>query len=474
MWTAQQESLKNLIRRYQLALLLILTAAAGLGGVWSMFWQSGYESSLRLNGLLVEAQAVRGDLYRQIKALDEVADQRPRDDYWQRLYRIDEHFYRMRHFADTPAERDTIARMEAAYGLLLAAMNRVVTQPGDGPEAESAIDQWSSGDFETAYSELSAQVAEQRSRLAARMHLWTTLAPWLAWLPLLIGIAVVVGLNRRFVRGFVRPLERLVADTGALGRGQLSYPLERRGVSEIQHLADTLNTMAAELEDNRRALVEREREAALGALVPVIAHNIRNPLAGIRANAQMLDRDTPQAELEETGADIIDAADRLERWLAALLSYLHPLDLKRTRHELDTIVDGAIAALGGRLVAADIACERRRTSAVIDADAVLLEQALHGLLANALEASPAGSALRLSTRIDDDRVEFIIDDEGPGMSHVPDPQTRMPVPTTKRRGTGLGIPFAYKIIQAHDGVLAYAAGNPRGTRTRVSLPRAAP
>jgi len=470
MSSTRQESLKSLIRRYQIALLLILTVAAGIGGLWSIFWQNGYQSSLRLNGLLVEAQAVRGDLYRQIKAIDDLNSPRPDDDYWQRLYRIDEHFYRMRQYSGTAAEQDTIARMEAAYALLLAAMNQIVTRPSGDIDREAAIDQWSSGDFEAAYSELTAQVAEQRDDLAERMHLWTRMAPWLAWLPLVIGVAVVVWLNRRFVRGFVRPLEQLVADTGALGRGQLNYRLQRRGVAEIQQLADTLNAMAGELDQKRGELVERERQAALGALVPVIAHNIRNPLAGIRANAQMLDRQATVAEIEETGADIIDAADRLERWLAALLSYLHPLALDRQRHRLDTIVDGAVAALGGRLAAADMALDRTCSEAMVEVDGALLEQALHGLIANALEASPPGSTLRLVTSIDDDSAEFIIDDQGPGMAHVPDPQASSPVPTTKRRGTGLGIPFAYKIIQAHDGALDYLVGHIGGTCTRVRLP----
>ncbi|GAB3676916.1 sensor histidine kinase [Salinisphaera aquimarina] len=468
------ESLKSLIRRYQIALLLILTAAAGMGGLWSIFWQSGYQSSLRLNGLLVEAQAVRGDLYRQIKALDEVRDSASHDDYWQRLYRIDDHFYRMHGYADTAAEQATIARMEAAYGLLLAAMNRVVTNPTSAAATVSAIDQWSSGDFEQAYSQLTTQVAAQRDELADRLRLWNRMAPWLAWLPLVLGVAVVLWLNRRFVRDFLRPLERLVADTGELGRGQPAFRLQTRGVSEVQHLAHTLNDMAAELEDHRRALVERERQAALGALVPVIAHNIRNPLAGIRANAQMLDREASAAEIEETGADIIDAADRLERWLDALLSYLHPLRLTRESRSLDAIVDGATAALGGRLGACEVSVDRERSDAAVDADASLLEQALHGLLSNALEASPRGARIRVATGVADGQAELIIDDQGPGMAQLPDPQTSTPVPTTKRRGTGLGIPFAYKVIHAHDGQLDYSAGDGGGTRTRVRLPQSEP
>jgi signal transduction histidine kinase len=463
------DSLKRLIRRYQVALLLVLAVAAGLGGLWASFWQAGYQSSLRLNGLLVEAQAVRGDLYRQIKTVDAVREGAPRDDYWQRLYRIDEHFYRMRGYADTPAEQASIARMETAYGLILAAMNRIVTTP-DSDAGAATTGAWQTEDFEAAYSRLTREVAEQRNLLSQRLGLWNRLAPWLAWLPLVLGVALAIWLNRRFARGFLQPLEGLAAGTAELASGRLDHRLPRQGVAEVRQLADTLNTMAAELEHKRRALIERERQAALGALVPVIAHNIRNPLAGIRANAQMLDRQAPADEIEETGADIMDAADRLERWLNALLSYLHPLDLKRERHELDDIVDGAVAALGGRLAAADITLERERAPVQVQADAPLLEQALHGLLANALEASPPGARLEVITAHDCDRALLEIRDQGPGMAVVPDPQASTPLPTTKRRGTGLGIPFAYKVIHAHDGELLYDSAPGGGTRVRVRLP----
>ena len=463
------DSLKRLIRRYQLALLLVLMAAAGCGVAWASFWQSGYQRSLRFNELLVEAQAVRGDLYRQIKTVDTLRGDGPRDDYWQRLYRIDEHFYRMRRAADTSDEQASIARMEAAYGLILAAMNRAITVP-DSDASAAAFDTWQTGDFESAYSRLTQQVAARRDALAERMGLWNRMAPWLAWLPLIFGIALALWLNRRFVREFLRPLERLVAGTREIAHGRLDYRLRPQGVAEVRHLADTLNAMAAELEHKRHALVEREREAALGALVPVIAHNIRNPLAGIRANAQMLDRQATVDDIEETGADIMDAADRLERWLDALLSYLHPLDLERTPCQLDTIVDGAIAALGGRLAADDIELVRERAPVVVKADAPLLEQALHGLLANALEASSAQAQIMVRTDVSDAGQAMLdIVDAGPGMAVVPDPRSSAPLPTTKRRGTGLGIPFAYKVIQAHGGTLEYQPAPGGGTRVRVSL-----
>ncbi|MES1947330.1 periplasmic sensor signal transduction histidine kinase, partial [Salinisphaera sp. C84B14] len=139
--------------------------------------------------------------------------------------------------------------------------------------------------------------------------------------------------------------------------------------------------------------------------------------------------------------------------------------------QLDTIVDGAIAALGGRLAAADIALERERAPVAVNADAPLLEQALHGLLANALEASPPQSRIVVATAVTDDgAAQLDIVDAGPGMALVPDPRSSAPLPTTKRRGSGLGIPFAYKVLQAHGGMLEYLSAPGGGTRVRVNLP----
>lgn len=465
------QSLKTLIRRYQVAVLLILMTVAGVGALWASFWQNGYQSALRLNGLLVEAQTVRGDLYRQIKTIDQVHDRKSRDDYWQRLYRIDDHFFNMRSYARSTDEQGAIARMETAYGLILAAMNRVVTRPGSSAARAIAVDPDTVDDFERAYNRLSDEVAIERERLTHRLGRWNRLAPWLAWLPLLLGVILVLWLNRRFARGFLGPLQRLTEGTGELAQGNLSYRLEERGVSELQRLARTMNEMATKLVSQRRALVERERQAALGALVPVIAHNIRNPLAGIRANAQTLDMEQAASERVMTRADIIAATDRLERWLDSLLSFLHPLDLTRRAHKLDAVIDGAVAALGSRLAAADVILDRQRCNITLKIDAPLLEQALHGLLANALEASPRGAHLHVACDCGDEQAMITIDDAGPGMPIVPDPQANAPLPTTKRRGTGLGIPFAYKVIGAHEGTLDYTTAPGGGTRVRIRLPR---
>ena len=109
----------------------------------------------------------------------------------------------------------------------------------------------------------------------------------------------------------------------------------------------------------------------------------------------------------------------------------------------------------------------------LQADPDLLEQAIHALLGNAVEASPARrESIRLGLARREDTVEFRIDDEGPGISFEPNPRELSPGPSTKRGGFGLGIPVAWKICQAHGATIDIRRRDRGGTRVAVSLPLA--
>ncbi|CAN0138000.1 unnamed protein product, partial [Chrysoparadoxa australica] len=307
--------------------------------------------------------------------------------------------------------------MEEAYELIGVVLNRLAYTANQAPDERRidellnpAYDRWMTGDFEMAYDDLNELVADRRQTLQARLDRWLALAPWVSAVPLILAGLMVWRVSRRFRRGFTQPLESLVQGTDALGQGQLDHRVPEQGVAEIRYLARTLNRMARELEASRRELVERERQAALGALVPVIAHNIRNPLAGIRANAQLLDAEATSAEVLETGADIMEATDRLERWLAALLAYLHPLRLDPAAQSLDAVLEAAVAALGPRPDTQGVTIRRQGEDVRLNLDGALLEQALHGLMSNALEASPAGGRVDITLASDERVVRVHIDD----------------------------------------------------------------
>ena len=109
----------------------------------------------------------------------------------------------------------------------------------------------------------------------------------------------------------------------------------------------------------------------------------------------------------------------------------------------------------------------------LQADPDLMEQAIHALLSNAVEASPRHGRIRLGLVRSEGAVELRIEDEGPGIAFEPNPRELSPGPSTKRGGFGLGIPVAWKICKAHGGTIDIRRRDRGGTRVAVSLPLAA-
>ena len=239
-------------------------------------------------------------------------------------------------------------------------------------------------------------------------------------------------------------------------------------------MARGINQMADELDASRDALVDDERQSALGALSPVIAHNIRNPLAAIRANAQLLDGSEDPRELQDIRGAIIETVDRLGRWVTALVSYLHPLKAQRRQVAAVELIDAVAGLLESRFAEFDIRCRRGGwdAAALIDADRDLMEQALYGLVNNAIEASAAGQTVTLAVEQGNGEVRMIIGDRAGGLPFKPEATELTPGPSTKRFGTGLGIPIAFKICSTHGFKLEFSITEGESTDVVITAPSA--
>jgi signal transduction histidine kinase len=452
-----------------------------LGGMWAYFWQQSSQESMRIDSLLFEAQQIRGDLYRQLKEITRsrlIDDPSALNQYWQYLYHIDLLFYQLEEQTTGPAEIDAVKTMRTAYEMMQTEMNKLFADPRPIGEPiqlhiiDPAYEEWILGDFESAFSQFQQLITHRRQQLEKNLAYWMGMAPILLPIPLLLAAGLLVYSHYSLKRGFANPMAAVTNGALRISQGHLEHTITEQGVVEVTQLAASINNMAKELASSRDALIENERQAALGALVPVVAHNIRNPLAGIRAAAQMLDNTDSPDEIDETREDIIETVDRLERWVGTLLFYLNPLEPQIKPVSLSTVVTGALKPLKTKLEERGLRIQTRnwKIDDLVHVDVDLLEQAIHGLLNNAVEASPHGARITLSIEPREQAVELTVDDEGPGMSSTPQPTDRLPGPTTKRFGTGLGIPFAFKVCQAHGGKLAFERLPRGGTRARVIIP----
>jgi C4-dicarboxylate-specific signal transduction histidine kinase len=471
------KSLSRLLLSYELAFTLLIVVTASVGGVWVYFWQQNSRASLEINRLSYDAQQLRADLYRQIREVyvaSRAQDPRVLDKYWTHIYDIDRRFHALEQVV-TGGEASAIRGMRNAYEMLQAQLNRVLSQSVSESRRERIIQPayefWLQGEFESEFARLNQLIAERRALLDRRLARWNRVAPWLLPVPILLAVWLLGRSHRRLRREFSQPMAELKSGAEQISEGRLEHRVNEQGAEEVALLARTINQMAAELAASRDELVEKERQAALGALVPVVAHNIRNPLASIRASAQILDP-ADRAELDETRRGIIDTVDRLERWVSALLSYLHPQTPRRSEAQLEEIINGALAPLRARARDKDVQLHHHAAppgrSLLIDS--ALMEQAIHGLVLNALEAAPDGSTIDIRRQEQGRGVVILIEDEGTGMPFDPSPGDFSPGPTTKRSGTGLGIPFAHKVIHAHGGTLEFEGRRKHGTRVRVTIP----
>jgi two-component system sensor histidine kinase HydH len=220
-------------------------------------------------------------------------------------------------------------------------------------------------------------------------------------------------------------------------------------------LARTVVRQAAERERLRTELRRSERLAALGKLIAGVAHEVRNPLAGIRGITQLWRRGLG---LGNEGFDhLIDEVDRLEGIVSRLLQFSRADAQDLTPGDLNIVVAEAARLAEDRAREQEINVELDLEPDLppIEMAPPALVQVLRNLTTNALQVMPRGGVLRLATRFDAvrDTVVASVADDGPGLSDEVLAHLFEPFFTTKAEGTGLGLAIAREIALAHRGDL---------------------
>ena len=394
------KSLKGLLLLNESALLALVLATATLTGLWTWFWTQSSQEAARIETLARLAERVRGDMYRQ---LQEVIHARLAENPAAlRVYpgyrrQIAERFVELHGLVRDDSERAAVEYLQDAYAVVLDDMEKVFVDPNVIAESarmkllDPAYEEWMLSELESALQVIDSIVERRRQGLDATRSGWTRWTPIVVPVSVALAVALLLFSRRSLQSRFVDPLRNLVDGTIEVSRGNLAHRIPVEGAEEVRHLASTFDEMTRKLAESQRILVESERQAALGALVPVVAHNIRNPLASIRATAQVMDDQGAGAEVAESRQVIIDTVDRLERWVTALLSYLVPLEPRRRECRLGDVVEGALAPLEPKLERKALRVEREgwERDVLFAVDPDLLEQAVHALLGNAVDASPA-------------------------------------------------------------------------------------
>ena len=275
--------------------------------------------------------------------------------------------------------------------------------------------------------------------------------------------------NRAEMR--LRPSGKVIGYTVALVRND-----DGRVIGASMFFKDL--TRVEQLEERERL---RDRLAAVGEMAAAIAHEVKNPLAGIEVMAGLLRRKTADApETQTVLSDIINEAKMANAIVQEVLEFVRPIRLQVEHTAVASAVQAAIqlADTKARRGGINVEVNVPQGLPLINGDQHQLTQLFTNLLINAYEAMNGRGNVRFAARAVhvedgmDGREAVLVElaDEGPGMPQDVAERVFNPFFTTKPQGSGLGLSIVRKIVDAHDGSIDLETAPGRGTVIRVTLP----
>lgn len=317
----------------------------------------------------------------------------------------------------------------------------------------------------------------------------------------LLGVALIgVALSTWLGSHLAHPVRTLAEAARRMAAGERIEQIDVTSDDEIGLLADEFNTMAREVSSLNRTLEQKveerthqleekslqlleaqkelarsERLAGLGMLSAGVAHEINNPLAVIRGNAELLQSALPDDDENREEVDaIVEEAVRIERIVANLRAFSRNGLQQVAPFSLGGLLDDILDRIGHQ-----IALDRYQISRdywgrdlQIEGDQDKLRQVFTNLIVNGLQAMPEGGRLEvnIAPEADGERVRVMIRDHGCGITDADMERLFTPFFTTKQNGTGLGLAVSYGIVSDHRGEITVAGNAGAGACFSVLLP----
>jgi two-component system, OmpR family, sensor histidine kinase QseC len=315
---------------------------------------------------------------------------------------------------------------------------------------------------------LQIQIAQEPSRHVAldRLALWRMAGGALL---LLLVATVLIWL---IVDATLEPLHRTAGIVGERSEQDLREVDAIDAPREVRPLVDALNRLLKRI----RTVLQTERRFTADA-----AHELRTPLAAIRANTQVLLGARDQAERESTARDLLASVDRSTRLVEQLLALARadqPLhDDKLCDVDIAEVAREQIAAHSGRADQCGVTLQSALEPGATRADPALLSVMVRNLIDNALRYTPPGGHITVMTGANDEGTVLTVEDDGPG---IPEPERERVferfhrLPGQKATGSGLGLSIVRRVADVHGARVAIAAGaGERGTKVSVRFRQAA-
>ncbi len=298
----------------------------------------------------------------------------------------------------------------------------------------------------------------------------------------LLALGVVVLIGFLVARTLARDLDSLLQGSLAAARGNLEHRVPVRSKDEMGEVANAFNFMMEDLRASKERLVIAERIAAWQDIARRLAHEIKNPLTPIQMAMDTLRKTWRKKHpsfdeiIEESTSTVLEEVDRLKRIVTEFSDFARMPKPELSRVDVNEAITASLSLYQG---AAPIEIRPSPGLPQIDADKRQLSQVLLNLVENARDAiaqrtDPDNGKITVLTRAGEagDRVELIVEDNGPGVPADRKDKVFSPYFTTKEHkgGTGLGLAIVHRIVSDHGGRISLTNVLGGGARFTVELP----
>jgi len=297
------------------------------------------------------------------------------------------------------------------------------------------------------------------------------------------GAVLICGVSIGALAFFIqRPMVELQEKIELVSEGNLDVAVSfSKRNDEIGDLGRNFNYMMQQLRESRQEIETLHRTqmsraehlATLGELAAGLAHEIRNPLAGIAGVIEIIGRDLPSTSpARAVVKDVRLEIAQINRILTDLLETARPHPPQICRSNLNTTVEHAVMLARQQVLSKPIKIELQKAPDLpeVEHDSDQIHQVLLNLLLNAVQAMESAGTVRVEIGSRDDGASIVVSDTGRGISPQHIPNIFRPFYTTKGNGTGLGLSLARRIVEEHHGRIEVSSVVGKGSKFEVVLP----
>ncbi len=301
------------------------------------------------------------------------------------------------------------------------------------------------------------------------------------FIALLIASFAVVSLLRIYL--IKKTLTEIIDSLSKVEKGDLKARILAKRRDEIGTLAAKINSILSEFEKSRKEIENYqtdkmryiEKMASIGEVAAAVAHEIKNPLAGISGALQVLAEDFPDdSPRKEIANDVLAEIERLDRAVKDLFIFSRPPELNLILTDINAIIEKVMSSIQTAAMKLNVkinSVSDNIPEIIVDPDQ--MEKALLNIANNMICSMPDGGTITIAAfnRLLTNEIEIALSDTGTGLYEEDIKEVFKPKFSTKRSGTGLGLAISRNIVESHKGRIEVESSIGTGSTFRIILPQ---